>query len=278
MQFKSDHHNPIRLDRYIKTLCNGRLTQGVLQKLLRQGFVLVNGKKCKDAGLRVNIGDVVYLNFEVEKSSDKHIWDRGIIALAHKLLSDFVVYQNDSLLIINKPHGLATQGGTKVSLSIDHAIQYLNSTGHHDMRLVHRLDKETSGLMLIAKNRDMAVVLGEQFRDRRIKKKYLAKVMGRPYDDCGAITSDDQSEVTLFKTLRHDSATNLTDIEFTPITGKKHQIRRHAALIQCPIFGDSKYCDSHTAADHNGADRMYLHSAEIEVVELDVSAKSTPPW
>ncbi len=169
---------PCRLDRYLKKLYPS-LTQGMVERALRFKQIMVNSCKVA-ANLRINAGDQIFiedsLNLEPQKVSDR-IFSSSAVILAGKLMKDYLVYQDEWLIAINKPAGLATQGGSKISLSIDDALQYLNSQGA-DFKLVHRLDKDTSGILLIAKNYASSIKLVKAFKEKNIQKTYIAVVLG----------------------------------------------------------------------------------------------------
>ena len=174
----SNIEGPMRLDRYLKTI-DPSLSQGIIEKALRQGDIRIDGAKIK-ANQRVERGDIIsiknYFKINEQDRPEQH-FSEGIIALANKMLGPYKLYENDQILAINKPSGLATQGGSKINLSIDHALQYLNTQGY-DLRLVHRLDRETSGVLLLAKTRKTATIIGEALENRTISKKYLAITNG----------------------------------------------------------------------------------------------------
>ena len=249
---------PSRLDRYLKRLYP-LLTQGVIEKALRQKQITVNSQR-SEASLRVKGGDEIYINDKFNlpiKQPEKLVFTDPEIKLAKKIITDYLIYEDGNLIAINKPPGLATQGGSKINLSVDGALKYLNSKGGN-FKLVHRLDKETSGLLLIAKNYLSSVKLHDAFKEKMVIKTYLAVTYGKPIKDAGEVRSNiEQSKGSTPKITHIDDAisklaithykllksldNNLFLIEFTPVTGRMHQLRLHAKLLGCPIFGDDKY-------------------------------------
>jgi 23S rRNA pseudouridine955/2504/2580 synthase len=169
-----------RLDRFLRQKFT-YLTQGVVEKNLRKGQIKVNGKKVK-AHTRINKGDVVNIaNYLINENliiPQKTFFSPAAISLADKILNEYLIFSCDQFIAINKPHGIAAQGGSKITISIDHALQYLNKTEKSQYKLVHRLDKYTSGVFIIAKNLNSAILLGEAFREKQIQKTYIAILTG----------------------------------------------------------------------------------------------------
>ncbi|WPY00193.1 RluA family pseudouridine synthase [Candidatus Trichorickettsia mobilis] len=267
---------PSRLDRYLRRNYP-ELTQGIIEQLLRRGQIKLNGRKVH-AGIRVVNGDKILIQERVSikfnsSSSIEQSFSPAIKNLAGKLLQEYQLYSDDNLLAINKPHALATQGGSKIRLSIQDALCYLNTKGN-DFKLVHRLDKDTSGLLLIAKNYLTAYKLTTAFSNKTIQKIYLAIVYGRPPQSSGEIqgmiaknrtgvyekVADDNNgklAITKYKVLATDGKRSL--IEFIPLTGRMHQLRFHALKLGCPIIGDKKYSTSITKHEPP----MLLHARKI---------------
>jgi 23S rRNA pseudouridine955/2504/2580 synthase len=254
---------PSRLDRYLRRNYP-ELTQGIIEQLLRKGQIKLNDRKVH-AGIRVVNGDEILIQDKaslkfnsLSSSSIEQVFSPAVKNLAGKLLQEYQLYADANLLAINKPHGLATQGGSKIRLSIQDALCYLNTQGN-DFKLVHRLDKDTSGLLLIARNYLAAYQLTTAFFNKTIKKIYLAIVHGQPSQSSGEIqgiiaknrtgvyekvTDDNNGKlaITQYKVLTTNGKISL--IEFIPLTGRMHQLRFHALKLGCPIIGDKKYSTS----------------------------------
>lgn len=268
---------PCRLDRYLKKLYPS-LTQGIIERSLRLNHIMVNSGKVA-ASLRLSSGDEISiddkLDLQTKENSGKSFSNVATI-LASKLLREYLIYQNEWFIAINKPTNLATQGGSKINLSIDEALQYLNSKGA-DFKLVHRLDKDTSGILLIAKNYAASIKLVQAFHDKIIQKTYLAITLGRPPNDEGEISGmigknkggtyqivqndvkDGKLAITRYKILKKLND-KLSLIEFTPLTGRMHQLRFHAKMLGCPIIGDSKYGNTESM---ELSKQMLLHAKKI---------------
>ena len=268
---------PVRLDRYLTKLYP-TLTQGILQKALRFGFIKVNYKK-SSTNIRVVNSDIISVDNEKltlrEKDSSEQYFSPSVIKLANKILNDYLIFNDEDLIAINKPVGLATQGGSKINLSINDALCYLNQNGY-DLRLVHRLDKETSGILLIAKNYLASTKLTKAFQEKQIHKTYIAVTLGRPNKPNGEISGligknkdgafeivkedalNGKIAITQYKLLK--TIGDCSVIEFTPLTGRTHQIRFHAKSMNCPIIGDSKYgnLESRSLSKY-----MQLHASSV---------------
>jgi 23S rRNA pseudouridine955/2504/2580 synthase len=270
-----------RLDKYLRRLYP-LLTQGVIEKALRHKQIIVNSKKA-EASLRVVEGDEIFIhdkfNLPIAQPT-KLVFSDAEITLAKKITTEYLIYEDDNIIAINKPAGLATQGGSKINLSVDSALKYLNSQGA-DFKLVHRLDKETSGLLLIAKNYVSSVKLHDAFKEKLIEKTYLAVTYGKPTKNTGEVkTKIEKSKgsiskitdiednngklaITYYKLLK-SFANNLFLVEFNPITGRMHQLRLHAKLLGCPIFGDNKYGNEKLMPYGK---YMFLHASNIVLSE-----------
>jgi 23S rRNA pseudouridine955/2504/2580 synthase len=258
-QFIVDNIYDIRLDRYLKKLYP-TITQGVIEKSLRSRKIRLNQQRTT-ANTRVNAGDVIFIDltldaqYQISHAQETH-FEPNIIALANKLLTEYLLFSSDDVLIINKPPNLAVQGGSKINLSIDHALLYLNYTQNTDYKLVHRLDKATSGILLIAKNYEAARKITEGFSNKLIKKTYIAVLSSVPNNPSGiisnkiekistrdgekmALSTSGKLAETLYTMLRDNGKYAL--VEFTPLTGRMHQLRIHSQLLHCPIVGDVKY-------------------------------------
>jgi 23S rRNA pseudouridine955/2504/2580 synthase len=246
---------PVRLDRYIRRVFPSA-TQGVIERYLRSGKIKVNESKAKSND-RIKNGDEITLYIEVSQSivAVKKFSDASI-ALATKLLVEYLLLSTNEFIAINKPHNLAVQGGSKISISVDEAISYLNTTTGMNLKLVHRLDKGTSGILLIARSHDSAVILTKAFKEKLIGKTYYAVVCGHPKKSQGTLINyigKDRSGIfeivkelktgklaeTSYSVLKEND--NYSFVEFKPKTGRMHQLRVHSKILGCPILGDVKY-------------------------------------
>lgn len=266
---------PVRLDRYLRRLYSGA-TQGVIEKALRSGAIKLNGKKTKTSN-RVKTIDVISIRpglFEEKSAASTREFSRSVISLAEKLLSDYLLFSADEFIAINKPENLAVQGGSKIDLSIDDALAWLNQKQEAEYKLVHRLDKATSGILLIAKGFDAAAKLTGAFKEKLINKIYIAVLSGHPEKKEGRLENmigKDRSGAfeivkeqkdggklaeTCYKTLDANSKVSL--VEFRPVTGRMHQLRFHSKFLGCPIVGDEKYGGTKYR-------RMLLHAQKLTI-------------
>jgi 23S rRNA pseudouridine955/2504/2580 synthase len=260
-----------RLDRWFKAKYPG-LTFGRLQKLLRKGEVRVDGKRVKDAKLTLEAGQSVRvppLDKEREPTQVKTSYDR-VSSKDAQAIQARVLHCDDHVIILDKPAGLAVQGGSGTTKHIDGLLDALKFGLIERPRLVHRLDKDTSGILVLARSQRAAQLLTEAFRTKAVRKAYWAVVVGVPELPMGRIDlplgkrpgkggdrmqiDDEEGKraVTLYRTIDH-AGRRATWLEMEPITGRTHQLRVHMAAIGTPILGDGKY----------GGQEAFLTGAEI---------------
>jgi 23S rRNA pseudouridine955/2504/2580 synthase len=244
-----DDYNDSRLDKWFKNKIIN-LPHSLLEKILRQNKVKVNKKKAKSS-YRLQTGDLVEIyDISKFKAVDKK---EKIRYLPKKKeigdYDDYVIENNENFIVINKPTGIPVQSGTK---SFKNIIDILKNTKYFEDSkpfIVHRLDKETSGVLIIAKNRKYAQLFTSLFRIRKIHKTYLAIVYGK-VEKSIKIMKDDLIYYENNKKITQKAVSNLkiiksnegfTYLELNPITGRKHQLRKQLLKIGCPIIGDNKY-------------------------------------
>lgn len=268
-----------RLDRWFKKHYPG-LPFSRLSKLLRTGQIRIDGKRAKAAdrlaqGTRVRVpplGDLPPATTPRPRSPATEE-DRSA-------LLDMILYQDDSVIVINKPAGLAVQGGTKTTKHLDGMLDALVKDGQRP-RLVHRLDKDTSGVMILARTGPAAAALGHSFYGRDARKTYWALVVGRPEIDDGKITAplakepgrlgermevseDGKKAVSRFHVMEHIGR-KASWLALMPLTGRTHQLRAHCAHMGTPIVGDGKY--GGTAAHLTGgiSRKLHLHARRLVI-------------
>lgn len=249
----------MRLDRYLRSLYPN-LQQSVIEKAVRKGLIRVNGNKCTSK-VKVSGGEVIFIPDHISSLSQnlpERTYSKAAALLLQKIRRELLVHEDDHLLAIAKPSGLATQGGNNVKVSVDCALQHHKKESGQTFRLVHRLDSPTSGIMLIAKNRATATQLASAFKERLVNKLYLALTQKAPRQTSGLIKSpiDGREAATRYRLLKEVNGAYL--LAFSPKTGRMHQVRRHASALGCPIVGDRQY----GSLRHK---HLMLHSAAISI-------------
>ncbi len=236
-----------RIDRWIRNNIQN-IPQGLIEKNLRNGKIKVNNKKVKSSQ-KVKFNDVINtynLKFTSTKfSKKKFIPSNDIIKSNEELIID----NNDDFIVLNKKAGISVQGGTKSKKNLIDIFSKSNFFENTKPFSVHRLDKETSGVFIIAKNRITAQLLTSLFRLRKVYKTYLAVCIGEVNKDSGIWNNNlvryekdkkiIENAKTYFKVLDKNSLCSL--VEMKPITGRKHQLRKQLSEIGHPIYGDEKY-------------------------------------
>jgi 23S rRNA pseudouridine955/2504/2580 synthase len=277
-----DKNADVRLDKYLKE--NFDLPFSVIQKLIRKGAVKVDNRKAR-ASDRLVAGQLICLPASLTET--RSIESKKIDPNLAQKLDPLIILKDEDLMVINKPNGLPVQAGSKISLSLDDVLASYNHVHETSLKLVHRLDKSTSGALIIATNRESARVLTRLFREKAVNKLYWAIVEGAPKEHQGIINiplakrlvggeelmvpdqrSDWLEALTKFKVIRHIND-DQTWLALEPITGRTHQLRAHCKAMGWPIAGDIKY-----GAKTKGP--MCLHARRIQVVDyIDVLAE--PP-
>ncbi|MDC0148201.1 RluA family pseudouridine synthase [Alphaproteobacteria bacterium] len=275
----------LRLDRWFRKYFPG-LTQGRLEKILRRGLVRLDGKRVK-ASERVLTGQSLRIPPEVP--TDHQSPTAKQIEVPQSLIEQIeasILHRDKHMLVINKPSGLAVQGGSKTKIHIDAILPALQYEAEEAPRLVHRLDRDTSGVLILARNRKAAQFLTRHFATRDVEKIYWGLAYGVPRPSSGSITvplakrpaADGGERVRPVDKSDPDAMSAHTDfsevsrvgqrfswLAFRPRTGRTHQIRAHAAAIGHPLVGDTKYRDENQDADTGGilAKKLHLHARSI---------------
>ena len=267
--------NDMRIDRWIRHSL-GKMPQGLIEKNLRAGKIKLNKKKIKSSH-KVKTNDVIdtfNINFK-EKIVQKKIKfqpSKDII----KSNEDQIIDNNDNFVVLNKSSGISVQGGTKSKKNLVDIFAKSEIFKNTKPYSVHRLDKDTSGVFIMAKTRESAQLLTSLFRLRKIHKTYLAICHGELDKDSGEwnddlIRYDGEKKIiekakTLYKVIDKNSEASL--VELKPITGRKHQLRKQLFAIGQPIFGDIKYKLSNSSKGLNK--NLMLHSYQIRFMINDV--------
>lgn len=251
------------------------LTLGRLQKLLRTKQIKVDGKKA-EVNLKLAAGsDIRIPPMEEAAEVDTKV---GVSKRDEDFIQSLIIYKDENIIVLNKPSGIAVQGGTNTKRHIDGMLGGLCFELNEKPRLVHRIDKDTSGILVLARNRLWADKLTKAFREHSLQKTYLALVNQVPKQGKGEIKAPlekigEKSEVvatgkpavTTYEVL-DEVGDKFALVEASPLTGRTHQIRAHLEYIGCPIVGDDKYFGGESRKKYSMlADKLYLHAYKIDL-------------
>ena len=267
--------NDMRIDRWIR-LKLGKIPQGLIEKYLRAGKIKVNKKKIKSSqnikiNDEINLFNIDFKEAIVQKKI-KFEPSKEVI----KSNEDQIIDNNENFIVLNKSSGISVQGGTKSKKNLVDIFAKSEIFQGTKPYSVHRLDKDTSGVFIMAKTRESAQLLTSLFRLRKVHKTYLAICHGELDKDSGEwndelIRYDGEKKIiekakTLYKVLDKNSEASL--VELKPITGRKHQLRKQLYAVGQPIFGDVKYKLSNSYKGINK--NLMLHSYQIRFIVNDV--------
>ena len=276
----------LRLDRWFARHFP-QLTHGRLEKLLRTGQVRIDGTRVK-ANHRVADGQTVRVP-PLPETAAATLAKKPIPKIAAKdrqFVQNLILHRDDDVIVLNKPPGLAVQGGTKTERHLDGMLPALAREGEDRPRLVHRLDRDTSGVMIVAANARAAAALAKAFRAHDTRKIYWALTTGVPQPRGGKIDGalvkraaadgrervriaedgdddDAKAAVTLFEVVDH--VTTMAWVALKPLTGRTHQLRAHMAAIDTPIVGDGKYGKEPSRSHGEIPNRLMLHARSLRI-------------
>jgi 23S rRNA pseudouridine1911/1915/1917 synthase len=274
LQFLFDNDSPERLDKFLVEQVP-EFSRSRIQGLISNGHVDVNGQAAKKAGQALESGSNVTVRIPPTAPTD---------LIAEDIPLD-VLFENEDLLVVNKPAGMVVHpaaghaSGTLVNAVLGYDPDMEGIGGEERPGLVHRLDKETSGLILLAKNERAHRWLQDQFRLRKVEKTYLALVDGKPPTPTGrveayigrdpshrkkmAIVSESRGREAISEYKTIESYPHHTLLEFHPLTGRTHQIRLHCEFLGCPIVGDQIYGKKKSTINIH---RHFLHAYRLKIV------------
>jgi 23S rRNA pseudouridine1911/1915/1917 synthase len=274
LNFRFDNETPERLDKFLVGQLQ-EFSRSRIQTLIMGGFVDVNGHAAKKAGQTLESGFHVTVRVPPPVPTD----------LTPENIPLDIVFENEDLIVVNKPAGMVVHpaaghsSGTLVNAVLGYEPDIEGIGGEERPGVVHRLDKETSGLILLAKNERAHRWLQEQFRLRKVDKTYLALVDGKPPTSSGrveayigrdpshrkrmAVVSESRGREAISEYKTVESFRRHTLLEFHPLTGRTHQIRLHCAFLGCPIVGDEVYGKKKFSVEIN---RHFLHAYRLKVI------------
>jgi 23S rRNA pseudouridine955/2504/2580 synthase len=266
--------NDMRIDRWIRNNL-GNVPQSLIEKSLRSGKIKINNKKIKSSQ-KVKTDDKIDLfNFDFKETIVQKTIKFKPSEEVIKENEDLIIDNNDDFIVLNKSSGIAVQGGTKSKKNLVDIFAQSEIFQNTKPFSVHRLDKDTSGVFIMAKHRESAQLLTSLFRLRKVHKTYLAICHGELIKDSGEWNNDltrydNDKEIvekarTIYKVLDKNSICSL--VEMKPITGRKHQLRKQLYAIGNPIYGDQKYKFSNTDKAINK--NLMLHSYQIKFMIND---------
>ena len=264
-----------RIDKFLKRNFHN-LSQSFIEKNLRKKNILLNQNLAKSNQI-IKVNDKIKIKNYSKETYQKFEKKKLTSNINKSYITNFkqsILYENKNFLIIDKWSGVAAQGGSNITISIDAIIKNISQ----NYNLVHRLDKETSGLMIIAKNLEYTRFFGKLFKSQKLKKTYLAVCDGVPkikesYVDLNInLNANDRliQTKTFYKVLTYKNKTSL--IKFEPKTGKKHQLRIVAKNLGCPIVGDQKYNLNQPTQKENLKLNAYRLEFDIEDNEFKITS------
>ena len=266
----------IRLNRwFLKYYPNLPLAR--LQKLLRTKQIKVDGKKAESA-LKLVSGQELRIPPMDDKPAEKS--NQAVSKKDEELIKSLVIYKDENIIVLNKPSGLAVQGGTNTLHHVDGMLEALKFEKEEAPKLVHRIDKETSGILVLARDRKNAEILTRAFKERDLDKTYLALVRGCPKKLSGEVKAnllkvgekmkvDNEGKKALTEYRVVDMVGNkFALVEAKPMTGRTHQIRAHLEYLGTPIVGDDKYFGAKRERIGVLKDKLYLHAYKIDLSSI----------
>lgn len=284
----SDSETDMRLDRWFR-LHFPDVGYTYLQKLLRSGQVRVNSKRAQ-ANDRLTAGEEIRVPAVIREPKKPKLDGRAPLGVSkgdRDAIEKMILYEDDYVLVLNKPFGLAVQGGTSTKKHIDGMLEGMaDRFGGERPRLVHRLDRDTTGVLLVAKTREAASRLGKTFQSRSAAKTYWALVRGVPRPPQGKIeaalvkaSGPDGDRVRKSRPGEQAQAMHATThysvvdraahktawVSLKPVTGRQHQLRAHMHLIGHPIVGDNKYEGDVDLPAENMDNKLHLHARRLVI-------------
>ena len=274
-----------RLDRWFRrTILN--IPQSLLEKTIRKGNIKVNGKK-KNSSYKLKTNDNIDI-YDLNFIPDKHKKINTPYKATKKDISSsssLFIENNENFVVINKPSGIAVQSGTKSKRNILDILKSTKEFKNTQPYPVHRIDKETTGVLIVSKNRKYAQLFTSLFRIRKIHKVYLCVVLGEMNKKKGVFRDDlfhyEGNEKVLTKAITHftllDTNSNYSLLKLSPETGRKHQLRKHLLMHGHPILGDQKYRISNTHKSQNSNLMLHAYKINFSINNVKYNFSANPP-
>jgi 23S rRNA pseudouridine955/2504/2580 synthase len=275
----------IRLDRWFRRHYPA-VTHGLLEKLLRKGEVRLDGRRARAAD-HVSTGQSVRLPPQVVHAKAPEKAAKPAPAKPMGSLADRILYMDKQVIVLDKPPGLATQGGSGISRHVDGMLDSLAFEKNARPKLVHRLDRDTSGVLLVARTAQSAAGLSRALAERDASKVYWALTRGVPKQRHGfikgalareggrghermAVSEEDDAKFALTEyAVMGTAGTDFAWVAARPVTGRTHQIRVHLASLGTPIVGDFKYGGAEAKGKGAIADKLHLHARSMDIARPD---------
>ena len=280
----------LRLDRWFR-IHFPDVTYGYLQKLLRTGQVRVDSRRVEgnvrlESGQEIRVPKVARQKPQSGQARPGLVPPAGLSKGDRDLILKAVLLEDDDVLVLNKPFGIAVQGGTGTRRHLDGILAGMIDHFGDRPRLVHRLDRDTTGVLLVAKHRDAAAKLGRTFQTRSAAKTYWALVKGVPRPPQGRIEAalvkasgpdgdrvrkagPGEQEAAMHATTHYSVIDRVGQkaawVSLKPVTGRQHQLRAHMALIGHPIVGDNKYEGDQNLPAENMSQKLHLHARRLVI-------------
>ena len=284
----SEEYNKSRLDNCIISKLK-YLPRSKVYSIIRKGEVRVNGSRCKPHK-KLSLGDVIRIPPHTIKENEPKVASKSLV----DIVKNSIIFNENFILVINKPVGIASHGGSGISLGLIETVRQIDAK-FKNAQLVHRLDKETSGCIVLALRRSVLRKLNQELREFRVEKNYLAVTKGQWPENIRLVESNLKKNIsisgermvkvdpsgkeskTLFNLISKTASVSLIGCKL--LTGRTHQLRVQASNLGYPIIGDKKYGDPETNKKFKlkGINRMLLHAESISFPKLDLSWKTNVP-
>ncbi len=283
----AENEDGMRLDRWFRSHFP-QISQGQLQKYLRKGEVRVDGGRSKSSR-RLVTGQEVRIPPLPDEPTDKKPRPKRLTQSDIDFIQSLVIYRDKHFIAINQPPGLSVQGGTNQERHVDGLLEGLKYDLEERPKLVHRLDRDTSGVLMLARSRASATLMGKLFKQRDTSKLYWAAVMGTPRPAVGEIQlalakkkgrsgekmqvcyegeEEGQYAVSKYAVLAN-AGQRFSFVALTPITGRTHQLRVHMNAIDFPIVGDGKYGGKDAHPGGEVPRQLHLHARAFRFAHPD---------